>query len=1154
MKKRILSTMLTICMVLTLLPINALAEFGLVDGAIQGQVFGSASGEEGPVGETVNVAVYAQDNPDTALAACTTNTDGVFTLTKDGGFPAGNYTVVLTSNLYLTERREISIASGSSGYTFARIDLAVLGKVYGTVMDAATGATLSDVKVEAYRDSALIASTMTDASGAYSLEGERGSCQLVLTKDGYNSKTIDTKLSGPLSWELVDVQLTSTGSGTGGGGNQGGGSGDKAEIIASGTCGDTLTWTLDSNGILTISGVGDMSNYYPSPWYSYRNSIRSLIIENGITSIGDSAFRNCDSLTSIEIPAGVIYIGDFAFSECNNLIDVTISTGTTSIGNYAFSDCLNLASVSIPDTVAHLGSFAFHQCHSLASITIPSKVTCIEKETFSYCYSLSNITLPDSIMCIKDSAFYHCRSLSNITIPTGVTSIEDFTFFECASLTNITIPVGVSNIGNSSFRGCSNLSTIVVPDTLTNIGDYAFTGCMSLSDVYFGGNVEHWGSLVNFRGSELTGATIHYNSTGPEGGGENSDHFYETQNPVTNTKSLLNSYVNDWNADYTKYVEAVDKALQAFTSDSAPNRDEVIQSQKLAMMEADSRAGSRDSRYISGSVFPDDETKDAAYEALSTFLYDHIYSAIDLSDISAEDINGTKLVNTVLNGIRSDSETYQIGHVKVAITTSGFGSVSFGVLTCTSQRVAGLYTYGICSSTAKCEQAIRAYMRELVGLENSAIYQIYSAVCKDVLGQSLDKLTQNYLKAKLQPLLSKLPPKVGSLLTDLNSCYSYYQYVKKMMGWVGSADTPENILAAMQGIEFEDESIQDRSVKKAWKTLKKASSALNDAYMCYLSGTLDESKIATWWNSTVDWWSNKVTSLKAIFTCPVNVSVYDSSGQEIGYVGDDDIWYTDDLIYIEERGDAKIVYSFTDDLISFQVSATDYGTLGCCIEQYDRSGRPTGRINYYDIELYPNKKLSVWGNRDEENVSYKITADNNVIDADEYIPSNQNAAISVHCSCTPGGTVSGAGTYVRGDAVVLTASPETGYHFAGWYQGEALVSTSKVYEFSARESLDLTASFGLDLTGNATEGINASISSADLCLVQLDDPGSLLGGDTKIFAVQYENGRILEVLPGELHLDDVSCSVEFSHELDGNWTLLFLDPASLTPLCKSIVL
>lgn len=167
-------------------------------------------------------------------------------------------------------------------------------------------------------------------------------------------------------------------------------------------------------------------------------------------------------------------------------------------------------------------------------------------------------------------------------------------------------------------------------------------------------------------------------------------------------------------------------------------------------------------------------------------------------------------------------------------------------------------------------------------------------------------------------------------------------------------------------------------------------------------------------------------------------------------------------------------------------------------------------------------------------MSYKITADNNVIDADEYIPSNQNAAISVHCSCTPGGAVSGAGTYVRGDAAVLTASPETGYHFAGWYQGEALVSTSKVYEFSARESLDLTASFGLDLTGNATEGINASISSADLCLVQLDDPGSLLGGDTKIFAVQYENGRILEVLPGELHLDDVSCSVEFSHELDGN--------------------
>lgn len=1064
MKKRILSTLLTICMVLTLLPINVLADFSIVDGAIQGQVFGAASGTEGPVGKTVNAAVYAQDNPNLALASCTTDADGVFTLTKEGGFPAGNYTVVLTSSLYLTERKEISISSGSSGYTFSRIDLRVLGKVYGTVTDAATGAALSGVKVEAYRDSALIASTTTDEAGAYSLEGERGECQLVLSKDGYTSKTVDTKFNGPIGEELVDVEMTATGGGNqgGGSGEQGGGNtgGETSEIIASGDCGatsdDHVTWTLDSSGVMTISGTGIMCNYVGNaipPWDTYAFSdIKTLIIQDGVTSIGECAFNLCHCLTSVDIPDSVIRIEKWAFRNCDSLINMTI-----------------------PDGVVHIGERAFESCDSLSSVTFGNSV---------------------------------------------------------------------STIGSYAFQKCRRLTSVTIPDSVTYIGKRSFYDCDSLTDVYYSGTEDQWKAIYG-----SVDATIHYNSTGPDSGSGNSDHFYETQNPVTDTKSLLNSYVEDWNAAYTKYVEAVDKALQVFASDSAPNRDEVIQSQKLAMMEADSRAGNRDARYLSGSGFPDDEVKNAAYEALSTFLYDHTYSAIDLSNISAEDINGTKLVRTIQNAIRSDSATYQIGHVKVTISTSGFGSVSFGMLTCTSQRIAGRYTYGICSSTAKCEQAIRAYMRELVGLENSAIYQVYSAVCKDVLGQSLDKLTQNYLKTKLQPLLSKIPPKVGSLMTDLNSCYNYYQYVKKIMGWAQSADAPENILAAMQGIEFKDESIQDKGVKKTWKALKKAASNLNDAYMCYLSGTLDESKIVTWWNNTVEWWSNETAKIKAIFTCPVNVSVYSSSGQQIGYVGDDDIWYTDGLIYIEEKGDAKIVYSFTDDLISFQLSATDYGSLGCSIEEYDEAGHPTGRTNYYDIELYPSKTLSVLGSRDGENTSYKITAKNNVIDVDEYIPSSQNAAISVRCSATSGGTISGAGSYVRGDAVVLLAEPEKENRFIGWYQGEDLLSTSRVYEFTARENIELKAVFH----ANTSEELEAPWAVMDWTpgAVTLAGPAEKLSGVRRVWAAAYDGrtGRLTETVAGEMD----GTTVRFPRWLDKGWRLFFLD-ASGRPLAESAVL
>ena len=100
-----------------------------------------------------------------------------------------------------------------------------------------------------------------------------------------------------------------------------------ANAASSGTCGDNLTWTLDDSGTLTISGTGDMYDYTwstPSPWYSSRSSIKTVIIENGVTSIGYRAFYDCSSLTSITIPDSVTSIGDWAFEDCSNLTSITI--------------------------------------------------------------------------------------------------------------------------------------------------------------------------------------------------------------------------------------------------------------------------------------------------------------------------------------------------------------------------------------------------------------------------------------------------------------------------------------------------------------------------------------------------------------------------------------------------------------------------------------------------------------------------------------------------------------------------------------------------------------------------------------------------------------------------------------------------------------
>ncbi len=557
------------------------------------------------------------------------------------------------------------------------------------------------------------------------------------------------------------------------------------------------------------------------------------------------------------------------------------------------------------------------------------------------------------------------------------------------------------------------------------------------------------------------------------------DHSYGSQTADTKVEELLSGYVNDWNSAYTKYTHAVEETLMNSIEDSAPIKKQAIKERKEKMMEEDEDPKNKE-KYISG-IFHDDKMKDAAYEGFSNFLYDTICSEIDISNISAEDINGTKLVNTILKSAKqaSISKTYKINGIKVTIKTSGIENVSFGSITCNSSL---FHTYTICSTAAQCREAIANYMKELMGLTDSAIYQVYSSVCKDVLGVSLDKLTEDYVSKKITQKVSKYLSKfeasgIGNLATNLNSCHNYYQYVKKMMGIIGSTENPDKILEMMQEYgKFEDLSISNKVVKKAWKELKKAATNLNKAYLSYLSGR--DSKIKIWLDRIKPEWMKKDTKVKVTLSCPVNVIVLNSLGQQIGYAGEDDVWFDNDIIYIEERGDAKIIYSSSEESISFSVSATAYGVLGCSIEDYDEIGLPTGRTNYYDIELYPGKNITVSGikNATDGKVDYTVTSDGQTINANEYIPSTQNAVVSIGCNVVKGGTVDGTGSYVRGDAAVLTATPSDNSRFVGWMQGEHLLDTARIYEFTAKENTTITALF-VDISESESWDSNGSSGS-----------------------------------------------------------------------------
>ena len=311
-----------------------------------------------------------------------------------------------------------------------------------------------------------------------------------------------------------------------------------------------LEWSIEK-GVLTISGSGNMTednNSFMAPWASRKDEIKRVVIESGITSIGDKAFADCTRLVSaelpesievigedafantalseifipsrvteikartfmdcyrlriVEMPTSIISIGDSAFQNCERLPSIEIPFGVVSIGTSAFSGCSTLMDVIIPSSVSSIGEFAFSGCKNLYELEIPVSVSKIGAGAFSSCHKLQSVKIASTVNIIEKSVFSNCDRLIFVELPSNIETIGDGAFSECISLKELVLPGNIQRIGEKAFFHCYRLKTVEIPNSINIIMDYAFAECTGLKEILYRGTQGQWNAISISVGNTL---------------------------------------------------------------------------------------------------------------------------------------------------------------------------------------------------------------------------------------------------------------------------------------------------------------------------------------------------------------------------------------------------------------------------------------------------------------------------------------------------------------------------------------------------------------------------------------------------------------------------------------------------------------------------
>lgn len=280
---------------------------------------------------------------------------------------------------------------------------------------------------------------------------------------------------------------------------------DVLSIIANGTCGSNLTWSLSDTGVLTISGTGSMSTYTSTntPWKSYLSSILRVTIEQGATSIGSFAFNGCVNLTDVVLPSSVTSIGSNAFAGCVKLTALNLPLSLTSLGSNILSGSTSVKALTIPATLSSAGSSGPLNGSSVESVVIQSGMTRIPNNTLLNAIALTSVTIPATVNTIGSYAFSGCVKLESCALPASLTGIESNAFYVCSKLSSLTIPSGVTSIGSYAFSKCTSLTSLTLPQSLASMGSYILNESPNVKSLTIPATLTSTNSSGPLRGSSV---------------------------------------------------------------------------------------------------------------------------------------------------------------------------------------------------------------------------------------------------------------------------------------------------------------------------------------------------------------------------------------------------------------------------------------------------------------------------------------------------------------------------------------------------------------------------------------------------------------------------------------------------------------------------